>query len=387
VPGSADQPRPHPPEPRPGANYRAEGFQLADLLDVLKLRRRLIIVLSAVMVAGAILRHVLYVPTFSATATLVIQKAEDSPLQMALANLGAGEFDSRERMTQYLNYIRSSDFHLAVAEALKFKEGYHLLNLTRPGEMALLRKTFWIRFIRTKLGKEIHTTDEAIAPEPYLVPVEALAGILGTMIGVDRTGADTLVVQVTTLDAFTSMVLANTLVEVFRTKTSERDYNEVTEVKEFIQDQLAQTTERLKTSELALVEFKKKHNIISISNEQASIAARLNGLDRDLETARIELQQNEKLIKSYEDQLSRNERAILDQGSASIKTSPANYVSGLRKELDSLRYKKVLMQSQRYADDSWQMKEVDGEIDRVAAHGEVFEFPEHDLPSSARLHS
>src|SRR3989338_5831941 len=121
------------------------------------------------------------------------------------------------------------------------------------------------------------------------------------------------------------MVLANTLVEVFRTKTSERDYNEVTEVKEFIEAQLAQTTERLKTSELALVEFKKKHNIISISNEQASIAGRLNGLDRDLETTRIELQQNENLIKSYEDQLTRNEKAILDQGSASIKTSPANY--------------------------------------------------------------
>ena len=73
-------------------------------------------------------------------------------------------------------------------------------------------------------------------------------------------------------------------------------------------------------------------------------------------------QENQKLIDYYENALAKTEKRLLSQGSSSIQTSRSDIVTRLRQQLDSLRYKKVLMQAQGYAENSWQMGEINRDI-------------------------
>ncbi len=352
-------------EPNKSKTYTStEGLHFQDLLQVLKLRRQFLYFFTIMAVLGTVFRTIFYIPTYTGQTTLNIQKVEQSPLQMALANLGTTQFDSMDRLKKYLDYLHSHEFFLAVAETLKFQEGYQKLNLTSPGEMSLTGKKFWKHFFETHFGRKEQPAEK---PEPVLVPVEELAKILRNMTQAQILGSDTVKIYITSLDPFTSMVLANTAAQVFVTKTSERDYNEVTQVKQFIQNQLEATTDRLKGRETSLVEFKKKHNIISISAEHTSFSSKVSAIEAELENTKLKYEENKKLIEFYQNALNKEEKNIIAHGSGAIKSSKNEILNRLRQQLDSLRHKKVLMQAQGFTETSWEMTSINKEIDRIAS--------------------
>jgi polysaccharide biosynthesis transport protein len=350
--------------PRP-ALPESEGIQFAELIKVIMLRRKLLYLFTVMCFLGTIFKQIVYVPFYTAQVTMTVQKAENSPIQMALVNMGTAQWENPDRLKKYQDYINSYEFYLAVAERLKFQDGYHMLKLTSPAEMSITGKKFWLQYLSNHFGHKWDDPSTA-APEPVLVPVERLAGIIQSMAASQLVGNDGIRIFVTTLDSFTSMVLANTAAEVFVRKTGERDYNEVTEVKRFIEEQLQSTTERLKKAESALIEFKRTHNIISIANEQTAYSAKLAELENEVERARIKARENDRLIDFYQKALARTEKSLLTQGSASIRTSQAALLQRLRQQLDNFRQKKVLMQAQGFAEGSWQMSQINEEIDKAA---------------------
>lgn len=339
-----------------------------ELLQVLKLRKRMISVLIGTAVLGVVARQVFYIPLFSAQTQLSVQKIENSPMQMALANLGTLSIDTSDRLKKYVEYLQSHEFFLVVAETLKFKEEYHRLNLTPPSELSITKRKFWKQFLASNFGNQGQRTEPHSAnPEPVLVPIEQLATLIRSVTQAEISGPDSLRIRTTTLDPLTAMVLTNVVAEVFSRKTSERDYNEVTEVKRFIEKQLDSTTERLKKSESSLVDFKRHHNIISISAEHSTFTAKLTQLESDLESTRIRFEENQKLIDFYERLLSRRESQILAKGAGAIRATQSEVVSRLRQRLEQLHNKKVLLMSQGYSESSWQVEEISQEFDRTAA--------------------
>jgi tyrosine-protein kinase Etk/Wzc len=334
-------------------------------VNILKLRRKLLYLFTALAILGTLFRQVFYVPLYTAQTSLSVQKAENSPMQLALANIGAAPVDNGgDHLKKYLDYIQSNEFFLAVAETLKYQEGYSLLNLTSPSELSITKKKFWNQFFGTHFG---HHPDSSAAPDSVLIPVEKLAGIVRGMTSGESNGSDSMYIRVTSMDPFTSMVLANTASEVFVKKTTERDYNEVTEVKRFITDELGETTENLKRVESLLVDFKKRHNIISISDEHQSFSAKLNSVETESATTAIQFQENQKLIEFYNKALDKLENRLLSQGSSAAGSSRSDLVARLRQQLDSLRYKKILMQAQGFSENSWQMTEINRDIDKTAS--------------------
>ena len=344
-----------------------DGLNFGELLKIIKLRRKLVYLFTAFSILGALFRQVFYVPLYQAQAHLSIEKVENSPLQLALGGLGTSQLDTSDRLKKYIDYLQSYDFFLTVAETLKFKDGYQLLNLNNPADLTVTHKRFWKQFLNTHFGNQL-SADHGVegTPEPVLVPVEKLAGILAGMISAESSGADSIKIKTVTLDPLTSAFLANTASEVFVHKTSERDYAEVTEVKKFIEEQLGGITDRLKQSESGMIDFKKRHNLISMKGDHNPFSDKLGAIEIELEANRLRFEENRKLIEYYENALSKQETRILSQGSASITNSAGDLVGRLRQQMDTLRYKKVLMQSQGYADHSWQMVEIDHDIDRTA---------------------
>ncbi|MCM2323954.1 MAG: polysaccharide biosynthesis tyrosine autokinase [Oligoflexia bacterium] len=352
-------------EKKPPPTASTDGLNFTDLLQILKLRRKILYAFTAMAVLGVVAKQILYVPLYNAQTTLTIQKIENSPMQMALANIGQMPLDTSDRLKKYVDYLQSDEFFVAVAENLKFKDGYQKLNLTPPWELSLTRKKFWVEFLANNFGNRGRPL--ANAPEPVLVPVEQLSSLLRTVTYAEINGTDSIKVRVTTLDPFTSMVLANTVTEVFVKKTSERDYNEVTEVKKFIEQQLDSTTERLKRSESSLVDFKRHNNIISIDAEHSSFSAKLTSIENELETTRIRREENVKLIGFYERALSKRESQLLNGPSTGTsKLAQAELIARTRQQMDGLQYRKALLQAQGHAENSWQMSEVNREIDKLA---------------------
>lgn len=347
---------------------KTEHLHFAELLQIVRLRKGLVYVLTGLAIAGAVARQVLYVPVYTGEASLNVQRSENNPLQAALANIGGGYSDaSPEKLQRYLTYLSSYEYFLAVAQAVKFQEGYNRLNLGHPAELSVTGRKFWKQLLSTRLGGKPTAPPKPVFDEPELIPVESLASFIMSVSTAVITGNETIKLRVTTLAPFTSMVIANAAAEVFVRKTTERDYNEVGEVKRFIQQQLDGTTERLKRSELALVEFKRRHNIISIDAEHSAFSGKLGHLEGDIEANKIKLEENRKLIEFYERAIRSNDQQILSQGSAGIKSTAAETTSRLRQQMESLRYKKVLMQAQGYSEESWQMAELNKEIDAAAA--------------------
>ena len=356
---------------KPKANAKtaadhSEGLNFHELLQIIKLRKKLLYTFTIMAILGTLFRQVFYIPLYTANSALSVQKVENSPMQLALANLGTTQFDTSDRLKKYLEYIQSKEFFLAVAQQLKFQEGYNLLNLTTPSDMSMTKRNFWKQFLSTHFGSHPSGSSNSAVPEPVLVPVEQLAEIIAGVTSADASGTDTIHIHVTTMDPFTSMVLVNSVTEVFVKKTAERDYNEVNEVKRFIQERLEATTEKLKSAEGGLIDFKKQHNILSINGENTAFSQKLSNVENELETTKLKYQENLRLIQYYEKALQKSENSILAKGAGSIQATGSEIVNRLREELDNLRRKKVLMLSQGYQEGSWQMGEMNGEIDRVS---------------------
>lgn len=347
--------------PGAGEQFRAEAFHFGELLKIVHLRRKFLYVFTAMILLGAVVKHFLYVPTFTASTQLLIQNDRGNRMQMTLANLGLSEADTIVKIEKYLFYLNSPQFYLAVAEALKFKDGYHLLNLMLPSQMAPTEKAFWVYFLNQKFGKKIHVSQTDQKPEPVLVPVEELATIIGQMVNAKRSSFDTIDIYVTSLDPFTSMVLANTIADVFVEKTRQRDFAEVSEVKKFIEDQLEDTTRKLKKSELELVDFKKNHGMVSIKSGESQFSNRLATLDSELENVKIKLKQSVKLQSFYSEKLKERQKELVST-SPNSKEGTTAVLSRLRKELETIKYRKVLMLTQGYDKNSWQMKQSDKQI-------------------------
>src|SRR5687768_5179452 len=112
--------RPPQPSNPAHASHAPGGPNFSELWKVVRYRKSLLLTITALAVVGGMVKQVFYIPTFMAQTQLGVQKIENSPLQVALTNLGAANLDSSDRVKRYAEYLQSESFHLAVAERLKF---------------------------------------------------------------------------------------------------------------------------------------------------------------------------------------------------------------------------------------------------------------------------
>ena len=345
-----------PSQVKPTANDRRDKLRLSELIHIIKLRRRYLIAFTLLTVLGTLVRQFAYVPVFTAEARVQVTMPHNSALSKITGSdliSSLSEGGDHEQILKYTSYLRSMSFYISVAEVLKFRPEYSKMNLTRPSELSILKSMFWDHFIKTKFGRQdsrqFHD-DSTI--EPVLVPVEKLAGILYGITKIEHDGIRAITFAVTTLDPYTSMVISNLAAEAFSKLTGESDQYEVDEMQRFVEERLKETAEKLKKDELELIGFKQKNNIISIHDDTRVYSDRLNRLESQIETSKLSVQENERLISYYEKKISRKEKALLQDGTMII---PAQDTSNLRTTLENLRRQKFLMSTQGYGEDHWRM--------------------------------
>lgn len=348
---------------------RKEGMRFAELWHIIKLKKRYPIVFSILMTLGMLTGRFTHIQTYTASSSLVLLEAKESAslAQVAGADiLNAVSDDKRaeyDQLNKYVAYLRSSTFYLSLAEYLKFRPEYQKLNLTRPKELKIFSRKFWDHFYVTRIGgqKSIDYHDEKI--EPVLIPVEHLAEILANLMKVEHDNERFMFIQATTLDPYTSMVIANSAAEVFNNTMRENDQNEITEIQQFVADRIKDTGERLKRDELELVAFRQRNNIISNMDNNLS-ASRLASVENELATSRLKQQETERLIRYYEEKLAERQKAIINGDP--VVGRPDQNTSSLSQRLEDLRRQKFLLESQGYGQGHWRAAEIDSAIAKIS---------------------
>ncbi len=314
-------------------SVKREPMSLSEVLFILKIYRRYFYVTFTLAILAILFSHLSFSPSFVAESRVDVQDDEAGSNTGARIVLdGAVAFNGNEDLLEkYLAYIKSSEFLLTVAQDVKYKQ--------LSGE----KKLKFYRDLPTNAVVRFFTSKEVVEKSKINIttlPLEDISGILGGMINIQNDGTRTIQVLVASPDAETSVVVANSVAVTFITEVMLRNRHEINEVQAFVQERLKETTEKLNTSEMELVNYKQKYNIVSAEDGSRQSIDRLGKLDSDLDELKIRIRENERLVDYYQKKIAQKDEEILAPD-PSVSADDSNAVRGrietLRKQQASLR--------------------------------------------------
>jgi capsular exopolysaccharide synthesis family protein len=94
--------------------------------------------------------------------------------------------------------------------------------------------------------------------------------------------------------------VANSLAQAYRDYTIRQNNKKTSETRAFIEEQLRQTSERLKTAERALQVFKETNGLIALDTQTANTLNKLNALETEHERARAERAEIDAQLKAID---------------------------------------------------------------------------------------
>lgn len=343
---------------------KATSLRFSEIWKIIQYRQWLVILIVSLSVLGTFVGHFIYTPTFTAVSTIGVSTEKHKTMADVLgANTPWAESNISERIHNYTQYLKSNDFMLEMAQSLKFKEYSSPLIFEAPQNLSILKPDFWIWVAQHLIGRPIKKNVEK--HNPMKMSIEKVAGFLNSVVKVKTNHTSQISIEVITLDSYTSMIIANAFAKSFTEKTNSHDARGLLEVKKLLEEKLTKTKGDLKKAELELIEFKKQ-NRVSMTETQSSIYSdRINGIEKQIESTKIRLDENKRLLSYYTKLQKKRVQDVLDKPGVN-KGSNQTQIALFNQKLDDLKKQKSLMLSQNYEEDHWRVKEVSGKINLVA---------------------
>lgn len=323
-------------------------------LEVLKAKKVFIILTCSLALIGTFLGHYAQEPDYSTSATLFVQNLEDPTAAEYLLNQRVGHLTKTDRIDTYMRYLSSDTFFLNVAQKLKFHPDFATLHFEAPQNQSLLNFSFWKNFL---LGttRVLENTEKLSADE-----VEAR---IKQITSYNTDYSHFIHIKTKASDPRTAQIVANIIAEEFVNMTNERGIQEIEQVQTFIKEKLEETQSRLKTTEVDLIEFKKKNSIISTDTSSSLLAERYTKIASELETARLQYEENQKLIDYFQKGQKSNIDSLSEtQGPAGVKETAIV----LQRKLEQLKKQKSILVAQEDKTQNWRLQELETEINKTA---------------------
>lgn len=327
-------------------------------LEVLKAKKNFIILTFLLATTGTVLGHFFQTTTYTGTASLFVQTLEEPTAAEYLLNHQVGRLNKAERIDTYMRYLSSDSFFLAVAQKLKFHEEFNQLNLTPVQNRSLLGLYFW-----KKKMAQFFTEDEAVKPKNEKMSTSEIVGHLKQIVSFDTDYSHFVFIRSKSLHPETSQIISNIAAEEFVAVTNERGIHEIEQIKSFVETKIQETQDRLRTAETELIEFKKTNSLISTSKSSDLIAERYSRISSEMETAKLQFEENQKLITFFEN----GQKANMDSGA---KVGTAAYgvketTNILQRKLEQLKKEKAIIIAQEDKNQEMRLREIDKEITRT----------------------
>ncbi|MCB0341626.1 MAG: polysaccharide biosynthesis tyrosine autokinase [Pseudobdellovibrionaceae bacterium] len=343
--------------------HQRKRMGFSEFFNIVRLQRKYIYLMVAITTLGTLIGHLLNLPEFKAQATLVVEPPK-GPQVVDIMNLQRmGAPSASERIDSYLHHLQSDTFLYNIAHQLKFDTSFEKINLIAPKDVSLLKRKYWGHFITHVIHKNVKLPWDQ-SQEKIYVPVEAIVSYLKSVVEYETDFNNLIFIKVTTLDSYTSQKIANTIAEDIVQSSQERSSGEITRLEEYLTQKISDTTARLKKSELDLVQFKKKHNIISSTQQADGLAALLHQNETQLKGARLQIEENNKLIDYFRKERKNYLSKLASSGSQATSLTAGAHIPLLEKKIGDLKRERDLMIQQEYKEDHWRIVEIDKEIDR-----------------------
>ena len=328
-------------------------------VEVLKAKKSFIVLTFFLATFGTMLGHYFQTTTYTATSSLFVQTLEEPTAAEYLLNHQVGRLNKAERIETYMRYLSSDSFFLTVAQKMKFHEEYKKLNLSPSQNSSVANIYFW----KEKLKIAFTAPSEKIKIENIKLSSSEVVGLIRQMVTYDTDYSHFIFVRVKTLDPQAAQIIANIAAEEFVHVTNDRGIQEIEQIRSFVENKIKETQDRLRATELELIEFKKKNSMISSDKSSNIVAERYSRISSELETARLQLEENQKLIQFFEKGQKSNLESGTKSGATAYGIKETAFV--LQKKLDQLKKEKAIVIAQAEKNQDLRIAEIDKEITRT----------------------
>jgi succinoglycan biosynthesis transport protein ExoP len=188
--------------------------------------------------------------------------------------------------------------------------------------------------------------------------------------------SDVIRVRVTAKSPAIAARLANTLIDVLGERNLSVKKQEVSSVRQFIEDQLTAVRERLKTSEEELNAFKEKNKVLTLDKESEALLDQMTDVEMQFNEASTERGSLEKELQAIRDEMGRQKGQL----GLSVADFTSPWIQELKKNLVDLQVRYTTLQVQGYSEDHPQMKQLAGEIEATRQNltNEILKFTADD---------
>lgn len=331
------------------------------LVDLFTHYRAFLLSAVAISVLGTIVGYVLSPTVYTARSILSVKTAERTLSDMFMGG-GRSSLSKTELAQKYVQLFNSEKFFVQFAQAVKLREDFAQLNLKKSQGLDFSQ----IEKVAKRIPGLKRKTQREQARDPLLIPVEKLAEKLRDVVFTEIDQNDRINLVAKTLEPNTAMILANVAATEFEKVSLEYDGQDIENIEAFLRQKLVDATDSVKSSELKMVEFKKRYAIMNTRSDSQADSDELKTVEQKLASARLQYEQNEKLLKLYVSQeaasLSRMAKPTGDNADATTIE-----VDVLRSKLDQLAKQKDLMQAEGFSSQHWRMKAVEEEQAAMAS--------------------
>ena len=174
--------------------------------------------------------------------------------------------------------------------------------------------------------------------------------------------SDVLTLSYESTSPLEAMVVVNSVSEALYKQNTQYARRELTNIRQFLENQLDTITRRLQTSEEELRAYKVEYGLVQLESETENLIAISSNVNADLERAETELQVKNKELTFLKSQLSAQDSLLIDVNY--VLTVP--YISELQKDVLSIQaLLSKLLTKNDYQSNHPQIVELNRELDKT----------------------
>ena len=284
--------------------------QIEQLLDLLRRRKWLIVLVCLATVAGAAWYTYTQVPVYRTSSLVLVEKGQQSGTESGIGAQaqGSGLLPSSSSLRNELMFLRNSQaLRERVAERLlQQDEARRVLASQGVSPLGQLTDQVWasvaqrLRGDGTAGGNGSPSRLDTTQLSPASV-APALAG----RVQFSRAGSEANVIQIVAQDETPAVaqLLSDYFADAYIDLTRESSRARVQASRQFLQKRSQELEQELETIEQRIQRFQRSKDAVSLDQRQGSLASRIAETESQLEQARIELKMERSSLASLREEL------------------------------------------------------------------------------------
>ncbi len=312
---------------------------LSDYVRVVYRGRWIILFSFLIVVASTAYFTFTAQPVYEASALILLK--EEGRVQQQIFEV-TSLMQRETSINNHVEILKSRTLAENVIQLLQespYADSLYILGFSPEGENFSIQR--WLVSLFNHNGSRTKRPSEA---ELFEVYIKAFRGVIEV---VPRRDTDLIELKFQAPTPFEASFVANTWMEAYRDLDIRESREEVSEVRQFLEDKLKDVEAELTQSEDNLKEYKETQNVAELTAETQQLIEQAAEFETLYQEAKTDLEANEKQLDYLRNQLSENQKALVDD--ATTLSSPV--IAELEKQLaEQISTRASLQQQIRYYD-------------------------------------